>query len=148
MPFTATPNYHYRHPSLQNYPGPVKASQSTAENQDSIYSMITSTAPSQPRLFIATPNLSQPLQTINAITHITSELPWISQSFPDHSKQPGLTVWDHQHCSNQPRHFLVPPYLSRPVQITNAITRHSIPTTGHSKLHQSFTELHDRLSPL
>ena len=25
---------HQRHPSLQNYPGPVKASQSTAENQD------------------------------------------------------------------------------------------------------------------
>ena len=56
MSIAATPDYHYRHQSLQNYPGSVKASQTTAENQD--------------------------------------------------------LLLDHQHCSNQPRPFLVTPYLS------------------------------------
>ena len=138
MPIAATPDYHYHHPSLQNYllgqskpPRPLQKTRT--------YSMITSTVPSQPRPFITTPNLSQPLQTIHDITcHFRTTM--------DQSKflRPLQTTRTYfmttSTVPNQPKTFLITPYLFQPVQIINAITRRSIPTM-ESRTTQCFIEL-------
>ena len=66
---------------------------------------------------------------------ITPELPWTSQSLPDHFKQIRNYSWTPalfltNHC------LLATPYSFKPVRIINAITRYSVPTMGHSKLHE------------
>jgi pterin-4a-carbinolamine dehydratase len=136
MPFAVTPDYHYHHPSLQNYLGPVKASQSTAENQDLLhdhqhFSKPTTTFPGHSKLIPTTPDHQchhPSLQNYHGSVKV-------SQTTPNNQD---LLYRTTSTVPNQPQPFLVTPYLSQPVQITNAITRHSIPTMDHSKLHRAF----------
>ena len=87
MPIAATPDYHYLHPSLQNYPGSVKASQTTAENQDLLMDHLTVQHCSKPTTTFPGHSiyLSQPVPITNAISRHSIYPPWAKapQSLPD-----------------------------------------------------------------
>ena len=151
MPIAATPDYHYRHPSLQNYTGPVKASQTTAENQ---YLLLDHQHCSKP---ITTLN-SWPLHTYpNQSRSPTLSLvivypPWATQSFTKPSSRLS-PLYDHQLSSiGSLRPILANPCLSQPLQTTaedpDLLDDHqhcSKPTTsfhGHSKLIPTTSDHH------
>ena len=121
---------------IQTNHGPLKSSQSLPDRlallQDhQLCSRYTQTNPGY------TPCLSQLLQTITTVTHHSRTT--LDQSKPPRPLQKTRTYsWTTSTVPNQPRPFLVTPYLSQPVPITNAISRHSIPTMDHTKLHRAF----------
>jgi hypothetical protein len=121
---------------IQTNHGSLKSSQSLPDRlallQDhQLCSRYTQTNPGY------APCLLQLLQTITTVTHHSRTT--LDQSKPPRPLQKTRTYsWTTSTVPNQPRPFLVTPYLSQPVPITNAISRHSIPTMDHTKLHRAF----------
>ena len=87
--FRTTPDNQRDHPSLLNYPGPVEAYQTTPEDQDLLYD--------HPHCFKPTttfPGYSKRIPDHSrrpTRSPITPELPWTSQSLPNHSRPNRIT---------------------------------------------------------
>ena len=105
-------NFLVHHPSLQNHHGPLKP-------PDHSRSTRTTTGPQT--LLQVHSNQSWLLHAYRSQS-ITPELPWTSQSLPDHSKQPGHSPGlPALFQTNHPgRTFMATPYLSQGFKIINS----------------------------
>ena len=93
MPIAATPDYHYRHPSLQNYPGSVKASQTTAENQDSLMDHLTVHHCSKPTTTFPGHSILIPTSPDHQRHQPSFYIPTMGQSSTEPSWSTKFTIW-------------------------------------------------------